>query len=148
MQHPAVTIPIHDEAWQAVRLRVHDARRRRRRARRHRALEPCPKERRVDDFIGRPREQANDDRLVLPSSSGMIDCSIAEVKERAVEFNKPLTDEDDPRRIANVLRMFGVFGDEMFNYFAHSAKLVQFEAGLRLGARETGQCSDGARRPR
>jgi hypothetical protein len=59
-------------------------------------------------------EQRNDERLILPATSRVIDCVIAEVKESAVEFNKPVRGPDGPRRIRNVLRMFGVLPDEMF----------------------------------
>src|SRR6266446_1751018 len=53
------------------------------------------------------RAQPNDERLVLSPSSQLVDCIIAEVKEGVVEFNKPVTGPDGPRRIRNILRMFG-----------------------------------------
>lgn len=60
------------------------------------------------------RVQPNDPQLVVPSSSGVVDCIIAEVKERAVEFNPPMRGQDGPRRIAQAMRMFGVLPDRVF----------------------------------
>jgi hypothetical protein len=58
--------------------------------------------------------QPNDPNLILSCDEAQIDCVIAEVKEPSVEFNKPIRGADGPRRIADALRMFGVFPEESF----------------------------------
>jgi hypothetical protein len=60
------------------------------------------------------RVQPNDDRLVLRKSPAMADCIIAEVKEPAVEFNKSMRGPEGVGRIAQAVRMFGVFADDLF----------------------------------
>src|SRR5947208_7559996 len=58
------------------------------------------------------RVQSNDERIVLPTSPPYIDCIIAEVKESAIGFNKPMRGPDGAIRIAQAIRMFGVLPDE------------------------------------
>jgi hypothetical protein len=67
-----------------------------------------------EEVLENGRRQLNDKRLVLPQAEAQIDCVIAEVKEPSVEFNKPIRGTEGPRRIADALRMFGVFPDESF----------------------------------
>jgi hypothetical protein len=60
------------------------------------------------------REQANDPKVLLPESESWIDCVIAEVKEPAVEFNRPLRQADGAGLIEDTLRMFGVLPSAAF----------------------------------
>ncbi len=60
------------------------------------------------------REQPNDPKLVLSESEGWIDCVIAEVKEPAVEFNRPLRDAGGAGLIGDAVRMFGVLPNAAF----------------------------------
>lgn len=61
------------------------------------------------------RRQRNDETLVLPEDSRVVDCIIAEVKEPSVEFNKSLRGPEGPQRICAALQMFGVFSREAFS---------------------------------
>ncbi|SRR6266571_743392 len=67
-----------------------------------------------EEVLENGRHQKNDLGLVLPKGKALVDCVIAEVKEPSVEFNKPIRGVDGPRRIAEALRMFGVFPEECF----------------------------------
>jgi hypothetical protein len=67
-----------------------------------------------EEVLENGRSQPNDTSLVLPQGQGAVDCIIAEVKEPSVEFNKPIRGAEGPRRIAETLRMFGVFPRESF----------------------------------
>jgi hypothetical protein len=67
-----------------------------------------------EEVLENGQRQPNDPSLVLPQRQAAIDCIVAEVKEPSVEFNKPIRGPEGPRRIANTLRMFGVFPNECF----------------------------------
>jgi len=60
-------------------------------------------------------EQANDTTLILPTSDGRIDCLIAEVKERTIEFNRPVCKPEGWKIIADAVRMFGVLPAKEFD---------------------------------
>ncbi len=65
-----------------------------------------------EEVVENGRRQPNDPSLVLPQGQTLVDCVIVEVKEPSVEFNKPIRRADGIRRIAETLRMFGVFPRE------------------------------------
>jgi hypothetical protein len=67
-----------------------------------------------EEVLENGRRQPNDPSLVLPQGRARVDCIIAEVKEPSVEFNKPIRGAEGSRRIAETLRMFGVFPRESF----------------------------------
>jgi hypothetical protein len=67
-----------------------------------------------EEVLENGMHQPNDHNLVLPGDEAKVDCVIAEVKEPSVEFNRPIRGADGPRRIADTLRMFGVFPQESF----------------------------------
>jgi hypothetical protein len=78
-----------------------------------------------EEVLENGRRQPNDLSFVLPKNQALVDCVIVEVKEPSVEFNRPIRGAAGPLRIADALRMFGVFPRESFEPGGVAARVAE-----------------------